>query len=212
MKPIGEKLKRIRVDNGLTIEALIERLNKNYNLNISKSMVSRWENGHSEPINTFVAAYAKEFGIDMNYLVGIKGIEFAKLPKRTIKIPVVGSVPAGVPIEALENILYEVELDYDVAKSGEHFGLVIEGDSMAPQIMDKDLVIVRCQPSIESGEIAVVYINGYNATCKRVLLTETGIILQPINPNYLPQAFTWQETESLPVRVVGKVIESRRSF
>jgi len=156
MKPIGEKLKRIRVDNGLTIEALIERLNKNYNLNISKSMVSRWENGHSEPINTFVAAYAKEFGIDMNYLVGIKGIEFAKLPKRTIKIPVVGSVPAGVPIEALENILYEVELDYDVAKSGEHFGLVIEGDSSVPFLCKRgsqpNVVCVFQTPSIYRDE------------------------------------------------------------
>ena len=212
MKSLGEKLKKIRTDNGLTMDELIVRLNEKHDLNISKSMVSRWENGHAVPLNMFVAAYAKEFGIDMNYLIGLVEHNFVELPKRTVKIPVLGSVPAGVPIEAIENILYEVDLDADIAKNGRYFGLVIKGNSMSPQIMDQDLVIVRQQEEIESGEIAVAYINGYEATCKKILMTETGIILQPLNPEYPPQAYTWDQAEKMPVRIIGKVVQSRRDF
>lgn len=69
--PLSDKLKDIRVRNGLTMEELVDRLNKKYGVNISKSMISRWENGHSEPVNSFLAIYAKEFGVDLNFLLGL---------------------------------------------------------------------------------------------------------------------------------------------
>lgn len=68
---LGEKLKNVRIENDLSMSELCNRLNKKYNLSISKSMVSRWENNKAEPVNTFLAAYAKEFDLDMNYLLGI---------------------------------------------------------------------------------------------------------------------------------------------
>lgn len=67
----GEKLKELRVNSDLSMESLIEKLNEKYKLNITKSMVSRWENNLSEPSNKFIAAYAKFFNIDLNYLVGL---------------------------------------------------------------------------------------------------------------------------------------------
>ena len=71
----GKKLKDLRNSKDLTMDALVEQLNKNYNLNITKSMMSRWENNLSEPSNKFIAAYAKFFNIDLNYLVGITDIK-----------------------------------------------------------------------------------------------------------------------------------------
>lgn len=209
---LGEKLKKIRKDNGLSMDTLTERLNRNHGLNISKSMVSRWENDHASPVGTFVAAYAKEFDVDMNYLVGIRDEAIVELSDNVVKIPVLGSVPAGVPVDAVENILEYIELDAATASRGNFYALVIKGDSMLPDLRDQDIVIFRKQDYIESGEIAIVYVNGYEATCKKVIITETGVILQPINPAYPPQAFTYVEMENTPVRIVGKVFESRRRF
>lgn len=71
----GDKLKDLRIKSNLSMNSLIEKLNKKYDLNITKSMMSRWENNLSEPSNKFVAAYAKFFNIDLNYLVGLTDIK-----------------------------------------------------------------------------------------------------------------------------------------
>jgi hypothetical protein len=71
----GDKLKDLRIKSNLSMDSLIEKLNKKYDLNITKSMMSRWENNLSEPSNKFVAAYAKFFNIDLNYLVGLTDIK-----------------------------------------------------------------------------------------------------------------------------------------
>lgn len=71
MKSLGEKLKDIRIGQGLSMDELANLLNKKYQLTINKSMISRWENNKSEPYNTYLSAYAKEFNVDMNYLLGI---------------------------------------------------------------------------------------------------------------------------------------------
>lgn len=67
---LGEKLRKIRVENDLTLYELAQIFNNRCGLNVSKGMISRWENG-TEPNNTYLAAYAKTFGVDMNYLLGL---------------------------------------------------------------------------------------------------------------------------------------------
>lgn len=69
---VGNILKKVRLEHDLTLDELAQRLNKNQGLNISKSMVSRWENNKAEPINTFLSAYAREFSLDMNTLLGLE--------------------------------------------------------------------------------------------------------------------------------------------
>ena len=67
----GDKLKQLRIDKQLSMDALTDKLNSKFGLNITKSMMSRWENNLSEPSSKFVAAYAKYFNVDLNYLVGL---------------------------------------------------------------------------------------------------------------------------------------------
>ena len=67
----GDKLKQLRIDKQLSMDALTDKLNSKFGLNITKSMMSRWENNLSEPSSKFVAAYAKYFTVDLNYLVGL---------------------------------------------------------------------------------------------------------------------------------------------
>jgi transcriptional regulator with XRE-family HTH domain len=69
---LGQKLKNIRISHNYSMEELKNKLNDKYDLQISKSMISRWENGKSEPINTYLSAYAKEFGLDLNELLDIE--------------------------------------------------------------------------------------------------------------------------------------------
>ena len=67
-------LKQLRLEKNLSMDDLCEKLNNSYNLKITKSMISRWENGQASPNNTYLSAYAKFFNIDLNYLVGLTDI------------------------------------------------------------------------------------------------------------------------------------------
>ena len=130
------------------------------------------------------------------------------------KIPVLGRVAAGVPIEAVEEILGYEYLDDKYKNDGfSYFALRIEGRSMEPTIMDGDTVIVRQQSYIESGQIAIVLVDGEDATAKQVKESPDGITLIGHNAAvYTPQFYSAQEIEDLPVKIIGRVIEVRREL
>lgn len=85
-----------------------------------------------------------------------------------IRIPVLGRVAAGIPIDAIEEIIDWEDISATAATDGEYFGLVIKGRSMEPKISDGDTVIVRKQPDVRDGEIAVVLVNGDEGTVKKI--------------------------------------------
>ncbi len=128
------------------------------------------------------------------------------------RIPVLGRVPAGVPIEAITDVVEELELDNRLSTSGyDYFGLLVTGDSMYPEYRDGDVVILRVQSTAETGDDVVAYIGGSDATLKRLTVTENGIQLRPLNPDYAARSFTRQEVLSLPVTIAGVVVEQRRT-
>ena len=99
-----------------------------------------------------------------------------------------------------------------MAKSGEYFGLKVKGDSMSPNILEGDVLIVRKQEDANSGDICVVMVNGDDATVKKIKKDPKGLTLIPNNPAYDVTYFTNEEIVSIPVRIIGKVVESRRSY
>ena len=119
---------------------------------------------------------------------------------------------AGIPIEAIEDIIDTEEITEDMAKTGNFFGLQIHGDSMVPNICDNDIVIVRQQEDAENGDVVIAMINGDDATCKRLRKYRDGIELIPNNPNYKPMFFNNKEIDTKPVKIIGKVVELRRKF
>ena len=132
------------------------------------------------------------------------------------KIKVWGDVAAGIPIEQIDNFDPDdsaswEEIDTRTARNGEYFALRIKGDSMSPVIMDGDIAIVRHQSDCENGDIAIVAVNGDTATCKRVRFTDAGIMLIPLNTAYEPIFFSNDQVRDLPVTILGKVVEIRRS-
>ena len=152
-------------------------------------------------------AIANYFKVSRDFLLGEPS------PSGTgINIRLLGKVAAGLPIEAAENMIGEEEIPQRLATTGDFFALLIKGDSMSPDIQDGDKIIVRQQPEVECGQIAVVLINGNDAVCKEYKRLEDGIMLISRNPNYAPMVFTDKEVNDKPVRIIGRVIEVRREL
>lgn len=104
---------------------------------------------------------------------------------QTIQIPVYGSVPAGVPIEAIQDIDGYVDIPADWADHGRYMALTVHGSSMYPKYLDGDTVVIKIQDYIPSGQDGVVYVNGYDATLKTVINEVDGsTTLKPVNPEY----------------------------
>lgn len=133
--------------------------------------------------------------------------------KKATRIPVLGEVAAGIPIEAIQDIVDHEEIDAALAATGEFFGLRIKGSSMEPRIREGDVVIVRRQEDAETGDTAVVLVNGDSATVKRIKKEpDGGIWLIPNNPAYDSRHFSPAEIRDLPVNIIGKVVELRGKF
>jgi site-specific DNA-methyltransferase (adenine-specific) len=137
-----------------------------------------------------------------------RSIEISKNKKISdlVKIPILGTIAAGEPIEAIENketISVQRSL---LSKSGEHFALRVQGNSMTDEgIFDGSTVILRKQPTVENGETAVALINGDEVTLKKIFKEKGGFRLQPANPNMKP-IFTRE------LIIQGKVISVLKSF
>lgn len=124
---------------------------------------------------------------------------------------VYGTIPAGIPIECIEDIIDTEEISSDMLKGNkEYFGLKVKGNSMYPEYLDGDTLILEKVDDCESGQDCVVMVNGNDGTFKRVFKNETGIILQPLNSEFQPLIYTNEQIQSLPVRVIGRVVELRR--
>lgn len=202
----AEKLKELRQQKGVTQSELAKLLN------MQRSTLGMYETGKREPNFETLNMFANFFNVDMNTLMDMNNTsnQNPSSPVRSIKIPVLGTVVAGVPLEAVENIIGWEEISPAMAATGEHFALRIKGTSMEPRICEGDIVVVRKQEDIESGDTAIVLINGGEATVKKVKKTEEGIMLIANNMAvYSPHFYSNKDIESLPVQIIGKVVELR---
>ena len=119
-------------------------------------------------------------------------------------IPILGRIPAGTPIDAIEDI--QGYVDVPASWVDTHSALKVIGDSMSPKYLDGDIIIFREQPDCENGQDCVAVVNGFDATLKKVVKTDTGIILQPLNPLYEPIICGSDN----PITILGVVVELRR--
>lgn len=179
---------------------------------VNQTAVSQWERGVTSPSPATLLRLCDLYGVTTDYLLGRDNVSHPTSSPKGIKIPVLGRVAAGIPIEAIEEILDYEEIDEAMAKTGDFFALRIAGTSMEPRMKEGDVVIVRKQDSVENGEIAVVLVNGDDATCKKVSIHENGLSLVSLNPSYAPMFFTDKEVSTLPVQILGRVVELRAKF
>ena len=191
-------------EKGISI-AQLEKILSYGNGSIAKSKTLRSDR---------VVDIARYFGVTTDYiLTGKNGtLERVQLENEPCVIKVLGRVAAGIPIEASEDVIGEEMITQKMAESGEYFGLRISGNSMEPEIHHGSIVIVRQQDDVENGDIAIVLINGGEATCKKIEKFDNGIMLVPFNKEYPEKFYTNEEIENLPVRILGKVVEQRKKY
>lgn len=188
-------------------------------LGLKYSTVTDWLNAEKYPRIDKIEIMANFFGVSKADLVepapDFSGTSPAPAAVvHSYRIPVLGRVAAGTPILADEEIIGYEYIDKKYQDDGfEYFALRIQGHSMEPTIMDGDTVIVRRQETVDSGQIAIVLIDGDDATAKEVKETPEGITLIGHNTAvYQPHFYSNREIEELPVRIVGRVIQSIRQF
>ncbi|MGN0774922.1 MAG: LexA family protein [Candidatus Ventricola sp.] len=198
------RLRDLRLSNGLSQKVIADYLG------CSTVVYSRYETGSREPSMDTLMRLADYFNVSIDYLTGKSDI-----PRNggVVRIPVVGHVVAGIPTSAIEDIIDWEEIDEDMARRGDYIGLRVKGDSMFPEIKDGDIAIIRRQETIETGDIAVVFVNGEDATIKKVKKMDDGIMLIGFNTAaYEPRFYNRKEIVTLPVKIYGKLVEVRRKF
>lgn len=179
---------------------------------VSESTVGKWLLKKTIPRMGIIEKLANYFNIEKSDLLEEKE-ENSPQQSVGIRIPVLGRVAAGIPLEAIQSIDDWEEISPQMAKGGDFFALKINGESMHPEIKNGDTVIVKKQSDIDSGDIAIVLINGNDATCKQIQKQQTGITLIGYNVGvYSPTFYTNEEIEDLPIVILGKVVEVRRKL
>ena len=208
----GEKMKTTadRIKEGMELRQL-KQSDLVEKTGISKGALSSYISGRYVPKQNNIFLIAKALNVSESWLMGNDvPLERRKIDrKKGVTINVLGRVAAGIPIEAIEEIIDTEEITEELARTGNFFGLQIHGNSMEPRIYEGDVVIVRQQDDADSGDVVIAMINGDDATCKRLRKYRDGIELIPNNPSYEPMFFSNDEIMTKPVKIIGKVVELR---
>ena len=176
-------------------------------IGVSATAVGCWYNGTKIPRMDKIELISKFFNIQKSDL-----LESNKNTNSAVKIPVLGTVIAGIPMEAVENIIDYEEISSQMASTGEYFCLQVKGNSMEPKFSEGDVVVVRKQSDVDTGEIAIVLVNGYEATIKKIKKRPDGVMLVPLNTSYEVMYYNNDEIMNKPVNIIGKVVELRAKF
>lgn len=180
-------------------------------IGVNEGTISNYKKGLYEPKQRRLEEISQVLNVSIPWLMGAD-VPMYDLKSKGKLIPVLGIVRAGIPIEAIENIVDYEEISEDMARRGDFFALKIKGDSMEPKISEGDVVIIRKQPDVDSGNLAIVLVNGDEATIKKIQKFPGGINLIPSNPTYDVKTYTNEQIASLPVQILGKVVELRAKF
>ena len=180
-------------------------------MNVSQATVSNWCKGAKLPRMDKIDRICEFFNVSRSDLMEDLSITQNKTPEPTsVRIPVLGSIPAGIPLEAVEDVVDWEDIPIEWTKGGkEFFSLRVKGDSMYPKFMEGDTIILRKQDDCENGDICAVYVNGYDATLKKVVKKQDCIVLQPLNSAYDPKVYDYND-ELNPIQIAGIVVEIRR--
>ena len=203
--PIKDILRNKRIELGLTMKEVAQKVG------VSEGTISRWESGEIANMRRDkIWLLSKALDMDPSIIMGWKK---DTREVRAIRIPVLGRIAAGIPINAITEIIDWEEVRPEDVAGGKYFALQIRGDSMEPRIRNGDVIICRQQEDAEDGALVVAMVNGDDACCKKLKKYPNGAIgLMSTNPAYEPMIFTVDEVGEVPVRIIGLVKELRAKF
>lgn len=209
----AQNLKYLRTKYNLTQEQLANKINS------TRSTINNWENEISEPNLDMIRKLTETFNVKDNIvfedLKSKYNTAFVDLEEDTINIPVLGRIPAGIPFEAIEDVIKYIDIPKEWTYGNqEYFGLLIDGNSMFPKYQNGDIVIFqKCEDPIKcNNKDCAVMVNGNDATFKKFIFNNIGVILQPYNMEYETKSFTPEEVQALPVKLVGFAVQIRRDL
>lgn len=205
--PLGENIKRLRKLNNLTQQRLADQLNK------SKTLIALWEKEERDPSSTDLKRMAEIFNVKLDELLDtlpvFSNTEIYEINSEQVLKPILGIVKAGYNLYCDENIEGYKPVDKSKAKGAECFWLRVTGNSMnAIGIIDGSLVLVK-KVIVENNQIAVVRVNGNEATVKQVIFDDDTVILQPLStdPTNKPLILKKDDFDNNHAEIIGKVVE-----
>lgn len=226
VESFSNRLKEAMNIRGFKQIDLVEKSNGYFD----KSQVSRYLSGYYKAKQDKLYVLAQILDVNESWLMGLdvpmeraeikydNAKEISLLPSY-FKIPVLGRIPAGMPFEAIEDTytVDHVEIPTSWVRSGKKFfALKLDGDSMEPDFHDNDIVVFEKRKDCENGQCACVKVNGYDATFKKVLKQENGIMLVPLNTDnssgYKATFYTLEDIEKLPIEIIGVVKRGIRDY
>jgi len=228
MTIIGERLRSLREQRGQSQEEIAKLIG------VGRTTYLKYESGENKPTRKLKELSAL-FNVTTDYIMGLSDnphgtpfggqiegqfLTFAgqqpykpPINHAHYKIPILGTVAAGKPLEAIEDVLGYEFLDDRYENDGyQYFALKIVGDSMTPTIMNGDIVIVRQQPTVDSGQIAIVLVDGENATAKQIDISPSGITVIGHNASVFAPRFVPNAEVNARLQILGRVMEVRRRF
>lgn len=224
-KIASQVIKEKRLEKKYSLEELANRLN---NI-ITRQSLYRYENNEARMKNSIFKKICLALDEDPNDVwdeinnrflssVSFDNATMVDFNSDTVQIPVLGKIPAGMPLEAIEDT-YTIDT-IDIPKEwlrgdNKYFALKLEGNSMEPDYLDKDIVIFKQANDCESGQDCCIRINGFDATFKRVRKQENGIMVMPLNENnstgFVSTFYSKEEIINKPVEILGVVKQIRRN-
>lgn len=212
-KRVGLNIRKRRIELDMSQEELAHAIGKK-----SRSAISKIELGVNDIGQSDLNAIAEALKTTAGDLIDEAQLEIEAYDKKKsiIRLPVLGAIAGGSPIEAYEDITAEEYIDYSLEGGNDDrkfMALRVDGDSMEPYIGDGDVAIIRVCYEWHNGAVMAVYVNGYNATLKRVRIDHNGFLtLQPFNPAHEPMTYTPEEQKKLPVKPLGLLVETRKKW
>lgn len=212
-------IKEKRLKKGYSLEDLANRLGNvitRQSLFRYESNDARMKNNIFQKICLALDENPQDVWNEINSrLLDFNNAEFINLEEDTINIPVLGRIPAGIPFEAIEDVIKYIDIPKEwTFGNKEYFGLLIDGNSMFPKYQNEDIVIFqKCEDPIKcNNKDCAVMVNGNDATFKKFIFNNNGVILQPYNMEYETKSFTPEEIQRLPVKLVGFAVQIRRDL
>ena len=201
----GNVLKNLRMSKGLSQEELSNKFG------VSTSTIGMYETNKREPNFELLKEFANFFNVSTDYL--LEQIKKDDLDSEIKQIPLLGKIQAGEPTEMFLDVIDYIDIPADMARGNkELFALKTKGKSMEPNFIEGDILIFEKTEDCENGQFCAVAVNGDDATFKKVTKTDTGIMLQPLNPAFETKFYTNEQIASLPVTIIGVLKQIRRNF
>lgn len=199
MSIASRNLKRIRNEKGLSQQELGKRIG------CTSQTISRYENGIYKLSAPTIEKLSKALGVSP---ISLMGWDNTNDIEDCVPLPNLGTVAGGIPIDAIEDRTEKFAITNALNRTGIYCTFDIKGNSMMPYINDGDTVLVRYQPTVNSGDVAIIYMYDYSVTCKKVFFLDNGKIkIQAYNEDaFATKIYTRSELADMNFRVLGKVI------